>query len=266
RLYALAQAVDAAEHRDRWRSRRRATPRRLCGRRRASRFRGVRDVRDRLRLDAATLLGPRAHDQGALRTGEGADAAGRERRCRDLEADRALHDRADRSHPRTGRARHLRARVRRFGARARSALPGARRPAAPHPRARCRREALLLLTALPRAALRRDGRGLGDLDGRTAHRRRDRPQEHALGLGALRTLLPALRRHRRRRARLPLAFIEHIWITELGGGAPGRRLARQDLFDTAGVRTTYGSVVFDDHVPTESAEAVELLKRTGWAN
>ena len=55
-----------------------------------------------------------------------------------VQADRALHDRADRGHSRTGRARHLRARVRHFGARARSAVPGARRPAAPHARARCR--------------------------------------------------------------------------------------------------------------------------------
>ena len=95
---------------------------------------------------------------------------------------------------------------------------------------------------------------------------RDRPQEHALGLGALRSLLPALRGHRRRRVRLPLAFIDRIWITELDDGPPGRRLAVKDLFDTAGIRTTYGSVVFDDHVPVDSAEAVERLERAGWTN
>ena len=40
-----------------------------------------------------------------------------------------------------------------------------------------------------------------------------------------------------------------IWITELGKGS----LAVKDLFDTAGVRTTYGSAIFADHVPSESA-------------
>ena len=39
-----------------------------------------------------------------------------------------------------------------------------------------------------------------------------------------------------------------VWITELDAG-PGRPLAVKDLFDTAGVRTTYGSAVFADHVP-----------------
>ena len=32
----------------------------------------------------------------------------------------------------------------------------------------------------------------------------------------------------------------------------GARLAVKDLFDTAGIRTTYGSAVFADHVPTET--------------
>ena len=57
-----------------------------------------------------------------------------------------------------------------------------------------------------------------------------------------------------------------IWITELGGGEPGRRLAVKDLFDTAGIRTTYGSAVFADHVPERSAEAVTALERAGWTN
>ena len=47
-----------------------------------------------------------------------------------------------------------------------------------------------------------------------------------------------------------------IWITELGPGS----LAVKDLFDTAGVRTTYGSPIFADHVPTETAEAVRRLE------
>ena len=46
-----------------------------------------------------------------------------------------------------------------------------------------------------------------------------------------------------------------IWITELGPGS----LAVKDLFDTAGVRTTYGSPIFADHVPDQTAEAVRRL-------
>ena len=49
---------------------------------------------------------------------------------------------------------------------------------------------------------------------------------------------------------------EGIFITELEPG-PGIRLAVKDNFDTAGVLTTYGSAVFADHVPTETAEAVK---------
>jgi aspartyl-tRNA(Asn)/glutamyl-tRNA(Gln) amidotransferase subunit A len=44
------------------------------------------------------------------------------------------------------------------------------------------------------------------------------------------------------------------------------RLAVKDLFDTAGVRTTYGSAVFSDHVPSETAEAVRRLEAAGYVN
>jgi aspartyl-tRNA(Asn)/glutamyl-tRNA(Gln) amidotransferase subunit A len=40
----------------------------------------------------------------------------------------------------------------------------------------------------------------------------------------------------------------------------------KDLFDTEGVRTTYGSAVFSDHVPSRTAEAVRLLEATGYTN
>jgi aspartyl-tRNA(Asn)/glutamyl-tRNA(Gln) amidotransferase subunit A len=40
----------------------------------------------------------------------------------------------------------------------------------------------------------------------------------------------------------------------------------KDLFDTAGVRTTYGSAVFSDHVPTETATWVTQLEDAGWVN
>ena len=43
-------------------------------------------------------------------------------------------------------------------------------------------------------------------------------------------------------------------------------LAVKDLFDTAGLTTTYGSVLFADHVPDRSAEAVARLEAAGYAN
>jgi aspartyl-tRNA(Asn)/glutamyl-tRNA(Gln) amidotransferase subunit A len=46
----------------------------------------------------------------------------------------------------------------------------------------------------------------------------------------------------------------------------GITLAVKDLFDTAGLRTTYGSVLFADHVPVRSAEAVVRLEAAGYAN
>jgi aspartyl-tRNA(Asn)/glutamyl-tRNA(Gln) amidotransferase subunit A len=46
----------------------------------------------------------------------------------------------------------------------------------------------------------------------------------------------------------------------------GKRLAVKDLFDTAGVTTTYGSIVYADHVPDESAEAVTRLEAAGYEN
>ncbi|HEY4347278.1 MAG TPA: amidase [Gaiellaceae bacterium] len=57
-----------------------------------------------------------------------------------------------------------------------------------------------------------------------------------------------------------------IFITELPDAGPGIRLAVKDLFDTAGVRTTYGSVVFSEHVPSETAEAVRRLEAAGYSS
>jgi aspartyl-tRNA(Asn)/glutamyl-tRNA(Gln) amidotransferase subunit A len=58
-----------------------------------------------------------------------------------------------------------------------------------------------------------------------------------------------------------VAAPEGIYITELdgAGGGTGPTLAVKDLFDTAGVRTTYGSAVFAEHVPDRTATAVERL-------
>jgi aspartyl-tRNA(Asn)/glutamyl-tRNA(Gln) amidotransferase subunit A len=45
---------------------------------------------------------------------------------------------------------------------------------------------------------------------------------------------------------------------------PGIALAVKDLFDTAGLTTTYGSRIFADHVPERSADAVTLLEASGY--
>ncbi len=47
------------------------------------------------------------------------------------------------------------------------------------------------------------------------------------------------------------------------GPLAGRTLAVKDLFDTAGVRTTYGSAVYRDHVPERDAVAVQRLVAAG---
>jgi aspartyl-tRNA(Asn)/glutamyl-tRNA(Gln) amidotransferase subunit A len=44
------------------------------------------------------------------------------------------------------------------------------------------------------------------------------------------------------------------------------RLAIKDLFDTAGLATTYGSILFVDHVPNATAEAVRRLEAAGYEN
>jgi aspartyl-tRNA(Asn)/glutamyl-tRNA(Gln) amidotransferase subunit A len=46
----------------------------------------------------------------------------------------------------------------------------------------------------------------------------------------------------------------------------GRRLAVKDLFDTAGLTTTYGSIVYAENVPARSAEVVSRLEAAGYAN
>jgi len=54
-------------------------------------------------------------------------------------------------------------------------------------------------------------------------------------------------------------------VTEVEGPGDGIRLGVKDLFDTAGLRTTYGSAIFADHVPETTATAVSLLEAAGYA-
>jgi aspartyl-tRNA(Asn)/glutamyl-tRNA(Gln) amidotransferase subunit A len=59
--------------------------------------------------------------------------------------------------------------------------------------------------------------------------------------------------------------LESIFLARPAEPADGIRLAVKDLFDTAGLVTTYGSAIFADHVPAETAEAVARLERGGYA-
>jgi aspartyl-tRNA(Asn)/glutamyl-tRNA(Gln) amidotransferase subunit A len=55
-----------------------------------------------------------------------------------------------------------------------------------------------------------------------------------------------------------------IFITEVEAAGDGPTLAVKDLFDTAGLRTTYGSAIFRDHVPDTTAASVALLQDAGY--
>jgi aspartyl-tRNA(Asn)/glutamyl-tRNA(Gln) amidotransferase subunit A len=57
-----------------------------------------------------------------------------------------------------------------------------------------------------------------------------------------------------------------IFLAQPERVADGIPLAVKDLFDTAGMRTTYGSILFADHVPDRTAEAVARLEAAGYAN
>ena len=47
------------------------------------------------------------------------------------------------------------------------------------------------------------------------------------------------------------------------GPLAGRTLLVKDLIDTAGIRTTYGSRVYADHVPERNATVVERVLDAG---
>lgn len=55
-----------------------------------------------------------------------------------------------------------------------------------------------------------------------------------------------------------------IFITRTDPAGDGPRLAVKDVFDTAGVRTTYGTAIFADHVPDRTAESVRRLEAAGY--
>jgi aspartyl-tRNA(Asn)/glutamyl-tRNA(Gln) amidotransferase subunit A len=53
------------------------------------------------------------------------------------------------------------------------------------------------------------------------------------------------------------------WLEGSARPLEGVPFGVKDLFDTAGVRTTYGSPMYDGHVPSRDARAVELVREAG---
>jgi aspartyl-tRNA(Asn)/glutamyl-tRNA(Gln) amidotransferase subunit A len=60
--------------------------------------------------------------------------------------------------------------------------------------------------------------------------------------------------------------LDGIFLARPEAPRDGIPLAVKDLFDTAGLTTTYGSAIFAEHVPAETAEAVRRLEAAGYAN
>ena len=60
--------------------------------------------------------------------------------------------------------------------------------------------------------------------------------------------------------------LQGIFLARPEEPGPGIPLAVKDLFDTAGLTTTYGSAIFTEHVPTATAEAVVRLEQAGYTN
>jgi len=61
------------------------------------------------------------------------------------------------------------------------------------------------------------------------------------------------------------APLESVWLARPERQAAGIPVAVKDLLDTANMPTTYGSALFTEHVPRESAEAVRRLEAAGYA-
>src|SRR5437764_8290579 len=100
--------------------------------------------------------------------------------------------------------------------------------------------------------------------------RRRAAGEHAgRGLGARAAGVPDRGRGRGRPVRVSLDPYNAL-ITRVEpdpevrpGPLSGRRLLVKDLIDTAGIRTTYGSRIYGDHVPERTAPAVQRLLDAG---
>ena len=58
--------------------------------------------------------------------------------------------------------------------------------------------------------------------------------------------------------------MEGIWLARPTEARAGKPVAVKDLLDTDGLVTTYGSALFVDHVPVQSAASVALLEQAGY--
>ena len=58
-------------------------------------------------------------------------------------------------------------------------------------------------------------------------------------------------------------MLDGIFLARPEEPGPGIRLAVKDLFDTEGLTTTYGSILFAEHVPARTAVAVRRLEAAG---
>jgi aspartyl-tRNA(Asn)/glutamyl-tRNA(Gln) amidotransferase subunit A len=65
------------------------------------------------------------------------------------------------------------------------------------------------------------------------------------------------------RALAAARIAEERWREGRARALEGVPYGVKDLFDTAGIRTTYGSPMFDDHVPERHARAVERMEDAG---
>lgn len=65
------------------------------------------------------------------------------------------------------------------------------------------------------------------------------------------------------RARTEAKTAEVAWQNGTARALEGIPFGAKDLFDSAGVRTTYGSPMFGDHVPTRDAEALRRARGAG---
>ena len=62
------------------------------------------------------------------------------------------------------------------------------------------------------------------------------------------------------------SMTDGIFLARPQSPAPGIAVAVKDLFDTAGLATTYGSALFAEHMPTQTAEAVWRLEAAGYVD
>ncbi len=58
--------------------------------------------------------------------------------------------------------------------------------------------------------------------------------------------------------------LDGIWLARPAEPPAGAPVAVKDLLDIAGLVTTYGSIIFDEHLPTATASAVARLEAAGY--